>query len=300
MLTYATLRERGIRHLERMTGRSWTDFNTHDPGITLLEALCYTLTDLFYRTDFDVSDLLADAGCNPYASFHEPAELLTTRAVTIDDLRRIVLDVEGVKNAWIESVEEFTPGRIVPLTGLYRVVVEASSEREGVQVRREVGRKLHSNRGLCEDFTDVVVLDPIKVRVDAKVEIGRVDDPAVTYAQILDAISEIISPTIPFATLAERLATGATMEEVFDGPLLQHGFITDEALANAYRREAIHSSDIVHAVMDVPGVRAVTEVVMRAGEQSDTWSLKIPPERAPRLDRVFSKITLKSAWKPVQ
>lgn len=299
MMTYAILRERGIRHLERMTGRSWTDFNTHDPGITLLEALCYALTDLFYRTDFDVADLLADGGSDPYASFHAPAELLTTRAVTLDDLRRVVLDVEGVKNAWIEPVQEFIPGRFVPLEGLYRVVVDASAEREGIHVRREVGRRLHKHRGLCEDFTDVVVLDPLKVRVDAKVEIGRVDDPAITYAQILDAIAEVISPTIPFATLAERLASGATMEEIFEGPLLEHGFITDEALENAFRREAIHSSDIVHAVMDVPGVRAVTEVIMRSGDGSDSWSLAIPPERAPRLDRVFSRITLRSGGMPV-
>lgn len=299
MLSFATLRARGIRHLEQMSGRSWTDFNTHDPGITLLEAVCYALTDLFYRTDFHVADLLADGGSDPFASFHNPAELLTTRAVTLEDLRRIVIDVEGVKNAYIESVDEFIPGRMAPLAGLYRVIVEASSEREGVQVRREVGRRLHSNRGLCEDFTDVVILDPIKVRVDAKVEIGRVDDPAVTYAQILNAIAEVISPTIPFATLAERIASGATMEEIFDGPLLQHGFISDAALENAYRREAIHASDIVHAVMDVPGVRAVTEVMVRAGEQSDPWSLQIPSNRAPRLDRVFSEITLKSGGLPV-
>ena len=27
----------------------WTDHNTHDPGVTVLEALCYVLTDLQYR-----------------------------------------------------------------------------------------------------------------------------------------------------------------------------------------------------------------------------------------------------------
>jgi hypothetical protein len=30
------------------------------PGVTLLELLCYGLTDLVYRTDFDVSDFYAD------------------------------------------------------------------------------------------------------------------------------------------------------------------------------------------------------------------------------------------------
>lgn len=299
MLTYAELRQRGIRHLEQMTGKTWTDFNTHDPGITLLEALCYSLTDLSYRTEYDIADLLADGDSDPFASLHSPAALLTTRAVTADDLRRLIIDVEGVKNAWIENIEERLPSTFELLLGLYRVVVETSSEREGIHVRREVGRRLHKNRGLCEDFTDIVILDPVKVCVDATVEIGRVDDPANTYAQILDAIAEIVSPTVHFSTLADRLATGATIEEIFEGPLLEHGFITDEELARAERRVAIHSSDIIHAVMDVPGVRAITEVVMRAGDMGDTWSLDIPSDRAARLDRAFSRITLQNAGLPV-
>ena len=36
------------RALARMVPE-WTDHNTHDPGITVLEALCYVLTDLQYR-----------------------------------------------------------------------------------------------------------------------------------------------------------------------------------------------------------------------------------------------------------
>ncbi len=302
MMTYTTLRQRGIQHLEKMTGQSWTDFNPHDPGITLLETLCYALTDLFYRIGFDVPDLLAEGRTDrdsPYASFHGAAELLTTRAVTVNDLRRVVIDVEGVKNAWIENVDEFLENQITPLLGLYRVVIETSSERGGIEVRREVGRRLHKHRGLCEEFTDIVILDPLPIRIDAKVEIGRVDDPAITYAQILDAMAEILSPTIPFVSLAERLQTGATMEEIFDGPLLEHGFITDEALEQAFRREAIHASDILRAVMAVPGVRAVTDVVISAGDVHETWSFDIPAGRVSQLDRFASRITLKSAGLPV-
>lgn len=297
MTTYADLRAQGIRHIERMTGREWTDFNAHDPGITLLEALCYVLTDLAYRTEHDIPDLLADRGADPYESLHAPADILTTRAVTADDLRRLVLDVVGVKNAWIEPVEERLKND-VPLRGLYRVAVEASPEREGIAVRRDVGRLLHKHRGLCEDFTDIVVLEPLKISVDAKIEIRRVDDPAITYAQILDAISEVVSPTVPFTTLDERLASGLRIDEIFDGPLLQHGFVTDAALSRA-RRLALHGSDIVHAIMDVPGVRAVTEVVLRAGDARDTWSLAIPPDRAARLDRLDSSIQLLNAGLPV-
>ena len=33
-MDYGFLRLEGIRHLERMAGGLWTDFNAHDPGIT--------------------------------------------------------------------------------------------------------------------------------------------------------------------------------------------------------------------------------------------------------------------------
>src|ERR1044071_9230533 len=99
-MDYASLREAGIRQLENMAGEQWTDFNAHDPGITILEQLCYALTDLSYRTGFEIPDLLADGGADPYQSLHAPADILTCAPVTLDDLRRLVLDVEGVKNAW--------------------------------------------------------------------------------------------------------------------------------------------------------------------------------------------------------
>ena len=50
VLDYAGLVAEGIRQLERLSDGRWTDFNTHDPGITILEAACYALTDLGYRT----------------------------------------------------------------------------------------------------------------------------------------------------------------------------------------------------------------------------------------------------------
>ena len=87
-----------------MSGGAWTDFNLHDPGITILEVLCYALTDLVYRTSYSMPDLLANGGANPYASLHLAPEILSCHPVTITDLRRLVLDVEGVKNAWIEPV----------------------------------------------------------------------------------------------------------------------------------------------------------------------------------------------------
>jgi uncharacterized protein len=64
-MDYAFLRQEGIHQLERMAGQRWTDFNTHDPGITILEQVCYALTDLAHRIDYPLPDLLTRAGWMP-------------------------------------------------------------------------------------------------------------------------------------------------------------------------------------------------------------------------------------------
>ena len=47
-----------LRLAQTLSGHAWTDYNLHDPGVTMLEQLCYALTDLVYRADFPVADHL--------------------------------------------------------------------------------------------------------------------------------------------------------------------------------------------------------------------------------------------------
>ena len=58
-MDYAFLRREGVKTIEKLAGSRWTDYNTHDPGITILEVLCYAITDLSYRLSFEMEDLLA-------------------------------------------------------------------------------------------------------------------------------------------------------------------------------------------------------------------------------------------------
>ncbi|WP_437604663.1 hypothetical protein WMF20_25890 [Sorangium sp. So ce834] len=313
-MDYALLRQEGIRQLERMTGGQWTDFNTHDPGITLLEQLCYALSDLGYRTGYEIPDLLADGGDDPYRSLHLPAEILTSHPVTPADLRRLVLDVEGVKNAWVEpaTADALQPYylpvereiRLAPkdiasdpvrLRGLYRVLIEASEHSQGTQVRARVARRLHQNRPLCEDFAEITVLEPQLIQVEATVEITPVDDPAALLNEIGRAIADEISPPIPFATLSRLLDAGISVDAMFEGPRLEHGFLPDEVLANATRRTVIHTSDLMRAITDIAAVRAVSRIRVSTGGAKEEWSLPVDPDRVPRMNFDASVITLMSA-----
>ena len=60
-LDFEFLRSEGIAAIEAMASTTWTDYNHHDPGITILEQLCYALTDYSYRADYPLPDLLSEA-----------------------------------------------------------------------------------------------------------------------------------------------------------------------------------------------------------------------------------------------
>jgi hypothetical protein len=112
---YALLRRRGIEYLEKMASRLWTDYNVHDPGITTLEVLCYALTDLGYRMSYPIEDILAEGTTPPSEStpgirnFFSAREILPCNPVTLDDFRALMIDVPGVRNAWLEMVDRPEP-----------------------------------------------------------------------------------------------------------------------------------------------------------------------------------------------
>lgn len=315
-MDHSILSQEGARRLEELTGSRWTDFNLHDPGITILEQLCYALADLGYRAEHPIPDLLAEGGADPYRDFHLPEVILTSKPVTPADLRRVALDVTGVRNAWVEPLDEdlfplyyHPPGDLTPspeplpsepiaLKGLHRVLIEASEDAPS-DLRAEVAKRLYSNRPLGEDFARIALLSPFPVAVRAVVEVDASDALDRLRAAILQTIADTLSSPVPFCTLEEMLAAGVPMESIFEGPRLRHGFLPAKTLADAPRKTAIHTSDLLHAIADVPGVRTVSRVDLLARGQVKEWSLDIPADSVARLDREASSIVLRRAGKLV-
>ena len=341
MLEYDALRARAITSLQRLAGDTWTDHNSHDPGITILEALCYVLTDLGYRTAFDVPDLLADglAGGSAHDGLFTPAEVLTSAPVTLDDLRRLVIDVAGVKNAWIEPMEAVvasydaaqqsispplspqtaavagslagaalapsaaaavgsTSPNLSPvsLRGLYRVRIEKSGWGEDVDgslIVQRASERLQRYRSLGEDFGVVQVLDPQPVALDLALELDPACDVTELLAGLYGVVSAYMSPAVPWHSLRDRLASGARVDQIFEGPLLDHGFIDPDELAAAARRDSLRLSDLIHLLMDLPGVLAVKSLKFLVdGKPSRDWLRTIDGQRCARFDIAGSAIRL--------
>ena len=105
-MDFTFLREEGLRLIQNLSSNLWTDYNIHDPGITTLEQLAYAITELGYRASFDVKDIVTPnptSGRKLTDDFFTASQILPNAPVTIDDLRRLLVDIRGIKNALFDT-----------------------------------------------------------------------------------------------------------------------------------------------------------------------------------------------------
>jgi hypothetical protein len=160
---------------------------------------------------------------------------------------------------------------------------------------------LQDHRNLCEDFISVTSIDDEEISFCFDVDVTPDADIERVQAEIFYAIENYLNPPIYFYTLKELLDKKIPVDEIFNGPVLEHGFIETEQLEKTNLRSVIYTSDIINLVMDIEGVTAVRNFLMtkydEAGQPVDNfknlkWCMKITPDHKPvlRIDR--SKIIL--------
>jgi uncharacterized protein YegP (UPF0339 family) len=321
-MDYAFLRAEGMKWIERYGSDLWTDYNTHDPGITIMELLSYAITDLGYRTSFSLTDLLSTQksnGKNFKSQFYSARKILPTRPVSEIDLRKLFIGADGVKNAWLlkadeelfvdiknEQIAAAQPDHDkfydIHLNGIYDVKVEldmkATDGTDWDDARRqEVFDKLracfHEHRNLCEDLRNIELIEEQKIRICADVEIKPMANASEVYAEILYRVQNYLSPDVKQYTLAEmrelRKSDGNPyrMDEIFNGPVLKYGFIPDEEVKQSKLKRKVFLSDIISIMMDVEHVIAVKEVKFNFcsedKEIKNEWMLCIDKGKKPGL-----------------
>ncbi|RYZ51019.1 MAG: hypothetical protein EOP49_12645, partial [Sphingobacteriales bacterium] len=259
---FAWLRKEGMQYIEILSGKVWTDYNTHDPGITFLELICYAITDLGYRMAMPVADLVASRKNNEAAmhgQFLSALNILPNAPVTGNDYRKILLRIDGVKNAWLSKhkssiIANFkdqqppvlhyaSPESEAPiagselkftLNGLYDILIEfeAFDEKDELiitqqkaEILKHVRMAYHYFRGLCEDVVEIREVPEQEVVLCADIELEPKADPELVWADIAFAVNQYLSPDINFYSFAEMQEKGKTSEEIFDGPVFDYGQI---------------------------------------------------------------------------
>lgn len=118
---FAFLREQGMNIIRTVAADTWTDHNLHDPGITLLEAFCYALTEMGLRTGMDMRDLVASDASGRKPEFFTAAQVLPVSPVTRTDFRKTLIDHALVQNAWLYPLQTDPRGR-------YSVLLEFAND----------------------------------------------------------------------------------------------------------------------------------------------------------------------------
>src|SRR5690606_18401919 len=205
-LDYEALRGIGVAHIEKVGSSIWTDYNIHDPGITILELLCYALTDLTYRAEYAIPDLLAteeDTVANIKKHFITARNIFPNKPITVQDYRKILIDIEGIRNAWLilepktvyadlihQQLRSELPTsrkwKKVILKGVYKVLLEFDlnvSGEEKTAMYAQAKAVLDKNRNLCEDFTTIDEINKETFRLCGEIEVAADADPIEVLAQ---------------------------------------------------------------------------------------------------------------------
>jgi hypothetical protein len=234
---FAELRRLGIALAQQLAGERWSDFNLHDPGVTLLEQICYALTDLGYRAGFDVADhLTAPAGQIDFQrqGLELPERVFPTRPTTVSDYRRIILDrVREVDDVRVNPLGERGQDSPLPM-GLYAIKLRPRpgvGEGDLERIRQEVEGVFGRFRNLCEDVheTDFVRERDCELLAELEVERGR--PPAEILAEVYHRCAEHLAARVRIHPFEKARRSGASLEEILSGPRCLHGFCDEEDLA---------------------------------------------------------------------
>lgn len=307
----------GLERVRTIAGKVWTDHNPHDPGITMLELLCYAITDLSYRASQPIPDLLTLAPGTPTPPrphFHTAGRILPTRPRTAADYRRLLIDLDGVRNAWLRPARQSlwadtVEGRLmrehsgeagvieVPLAGLFDVWLELDEGADEASTVAAARRQLHRHRNLGDDFERIGRIGEQRFNLCAELELEPTADTEKVHAEVLFAVAEHLSPRVPRHGLEALLERGVPADRIFDGPMLAGGFILAEDLTRADLPENVRLSDVIRVVMNVPGVVAITDIVLMPSgattPPADRWVLPMPEGHSARLELSASRLVSK-------
>lgn len=274
---YDFLREEGLKHIQNLAGKIWTDYNIHDPGVTILEALCYAITDLGYRASYSIEDILANApgdAANDIKNFYTARQILPNAPVTLNDYRKLLIDVDvedsasknckhvGIKNAWLEKAKENeipvyvhakesklsyepdplfvpAPGNPVQKPLEPGILYDILLEFEKCDAFGDLNENSLSKTLTIDEFTDDPNLEGMAIKIT--VEFPRWDNATTNWQDTVSIKSDVRNVTLRFSNVPNTYSFSC---ELVNNLVKLEGKITS-------------SSDVV----DVPGIAKLEQQI---------------------------------------
>ncbi len=328
---YEVLRRRGIEHIEKTASAIWTDYNIHDPGITSLEILCYAITDLSYRSQFSIPDLMRkenDNAADIINEFFTAKNILPNKALTINDYRKLIIDIVGVKNVWLRKktkqlVADLTNKKLVTdvpagstavhinIKGYYDILLEfdidiKTSEQQQIIID-EIKIRLLKYRNLCEDFDEIRIADQQAFRLCCEIEMKPDADATQTLAKAFFNIQLHLTPLVKFYSLQKMLndkKENNTTDKIFEGPFITKGFIKEKELIASELKKEIHLSDLMQLMLGQKEIINIHEIIfndiLQTTELENKWVIPVKDGFQPVVNILESNIVVYKNGTPVR
>ncbi|MCG8415969.1 MAG: hypothetical protein MI746_17275 [Pseudomonadales bacterium] len=294
------LRKEGISISQELSGSGWTDYNYHDPGVTILEQVCFALTDLIYRSKFDVADYLCDEEGEvnlDSLGLHAPQDVFFSRPTTITDLQKSLLDMSD--GASLVNVTNGVESQNKGGYGLYSISVRQTQDNDGevvdvTKLKRQVKENFYRVRNLCEDLDgEIEIATEIDCFLHAEISIKPDYRAASVLAELyFEAAAELAKP-VSTSSYSEGLADGVSLDDQFSGPFTKKGLLSDEAIQQSKGKMNLRllESAILARARSIPGIDYVASLRLRptAGFH-DTEDL--PPSAKFRLKKPVAEVDL--------
>lgn len=261
-MDYTALLELGLEYIMQYSSEEWTNYNESDPGITFLETLCYALTDLGYRTNFSIPDILTTkqdehihAGEN---AFYTPSQIFPVNPVTPDDYRKLLLsNIPELQNTWMTPLPP--QEKYGYINGLYEVQLQLDKDTGNPGKIIHLARALlNQHRNLCEDYQSIKTINHKEIRLKANIYIEANADPDKVKAEVIQAVNSFFNQIVPRYSREELLAEGYTLSQIYEGSIQHHGFIKTEELFPM--RACIYRGELTQLIHDIEDVIKVEEV----------------------------------------
>ncbi|WP_298855436.1 hypothetical protein [uncultured Ruegeria sp.] len=213
---FDSLLARGTILSQTLSGDIWTDFNEHDPGVTMLEALCYALTDLGYRCSHPMEDLLASSSATTGVSVDEQPlftgnEILVTAPVTMADIRAVILCA-------VPEIIDLILFERGDRPNCYQVKLAVASGSDPVQTRARARAILTAQRPLGVNFGKIEVVGSDEPQIQSTSDVlslGRRDQDDTSML----SEHQIRENALRVDGINKQLNAGVSPTEIFNGPV---------------------------------------------------------------------------------
>ena len=249
-LDFASLQQAGLTFVQELSGNHWTDYNAHDPGVTILDQLSYALTDLAYRSALPHEDYLAAAdGAIELGrhALHRPQDVFPSEPLTDDDWRRLLYDrVPEIDDVWFDDHG----------AGLVDIKLKAGGEAGAADMAKSAVRRIcAAERALCQDIASVTVLGTRDFYLGGDIEVRSMRDAAEVYADIIFQCAQQVDSGLQLHDYEHAAEDTPALDELFSGPFTEHGLIRAEGRRHAHA--AISTLRLIGVIRGIEGVHKV-------------------------------------------